>query len=87
MSGQQSQTEVYNHDLELEHQIQIGSKQFPEYPIRSAAEAFTQLRKPWEFSEVLSVVLILIMKSIRNYITLSRLTAKKLDRLDTLDWT
>ena len=45
MSGQQPKTEVYNHDLELEYQIQIGSKRFPEYPIRSAAEAFTQLRK------------------------------------------
>ena len=45
MSGQQPKTETYNHDLELEYQIQIGSKRFPEYPIRSAAEAFTQLRK------------------------------------------
>ena len=43
MSGQQPKTEVYNHDLELEYQIQIG--RFPEYPLRSAAEAFTQLRK------------------------------------------
>ena len=45
MSGQQPAGETYNHDLELEYQIQIGSKQFPEYPIRSIAEAFTQLRK------------------------------------------
>ena len=45
MSGQQPKVEGYNHDLELEYQVQIGSKQFPEYPIRSAAEAFTQLRK------------------------------------------
>ena len=38
-------SETYNHNLELEYQVQIGSKQFPEYPIRSIAEAFTQLRK------------------------------------------
>ena len=30
---------------ELEYQVQIGSKQFPEYPIRSLAESFCQLRK------------------------------------------
>ena len=29
-------------DKELEFQIQIGSKLYPEYPIRSAQEAFTQ---------------------------------------------
>ena len=45
MSGQQPAGETYNHDLELEYQIQIGSKQFPEYPIRSLAETFCQLRK------------------------------------------
>ena len=45
MSGQQPASEMYNHNLELEYQVQIGSKQFPEYPIRSIAEAFTQLRK------------------------------------------
>ena len=30
---------------ELEFEMQIGSKKFPEYPIRSSAEAFYQLRK------------------------------------------
>ena len=35
----------YDHDKELEFEMQIGSKKFPEYPIRSAAEAFYQLRK------------------------------------------
>ena len=70
--------EVYNHDIESEYQIQIRSKQFPEYPIRSAAEAFTQLRKQWEFGEVLLAVLISIMKSMRNYITSLPLTAKNL---------
>ena len=45
MSGQQPGSELYDHNLELEYQVQIGSKQFPEYPIRSIAEAFTQLRK------------------------------------------
>ena len=30
---------------EFEHQLQIGSKLYPEYPIRSHAEAYYQLRK------------------------------------------
>ena len=45
MSGQIPKQEVYNPNLELEYQVQIGSKQFPEYPIRSLAETFCQLRK------------------------------------------
>ena len=32
-------------DKEIEFQIQIGSKLYPEYPIRSVQEAFTQLAK------------------------------------------
>ena len=48
MSGQIPKQEVYNPNFELEYQVQIGSKQFPEYPIRSLAEAFCQLRKRWE---------------------------------------
>ena len=41
---------AYNHNPlqasdEVEIQLQIGSKYFPEYPIKSAAEAFYQLRK------------------------------------------
>jgi len=35
----------YIFDKELEIQIQIGSKLYPEYPIRSLAEAYYQLRK------------------------------------------
>jgi hypothetical protein len=35
----------YNYANELQLQIQIGSKLYPEYPIRSLAEAFYQLRK------------------------------------------
>lgn len=34
--------ENYNHKQELEFHMQIGSKLFPEYPIRSLAEAFYQ---------------------------------------------
>ena len=30
----------YNHDKELEFEMQIGSKKFPEYPIRSAVGGF-----------------------------------------------
>jgi len=45
MSGQQPRQEIHDPDLELECQIQIGSKQFPEYPIKSGSESFAQLRK------------------------------------------
>jgi hypothetical protein len=36
---------VQRQDKEIEFQIQIGSKMYPEYPIRSVQEAFTQLVK------------------------------------------
>ena len=36
---------VHDSAYELEYQIQIGSKLFPEYPAQSLAEAFAQLRK------------------------------------------
>lgn len=36
---------TYSKEHELEYQLQIGSKLFPEYPVRSLAESFTQLRK------------------------------------------
>ena len=35
----------YNKAHELEFQVQIGSKLYPEYPIRSLAESFVQLKK------------------------------------------
>ena len=35
----------FNSDGEFEFQLQLGSKLFPEYPIRSRAEAYYQLRK------------------------------------------
>ena len=35
----------YSHDKELEIHVQIDGKLYPEYPIRSLAEAFYQLRK------------------------------------------
>jgi hypothetical protein len=39
-------TTTHNADLEIKHlQLQIGSKLFPEYPIKSHAEAFYSLRK------------------------------------------
>jgi hypothetical protein len=37
--------QVYDPNLEMEFQVQIGSKLFPEYPMRSVAECFYQLRK------------------------------------------
>jgi hypothetical protein len=35
----------YSYNLELEYQIQIGSKMFPEYPVRSINQAFYELKK------------------------------------------
>jgi len=35
----------YNFEKELQWQLQIGSKNFPEYPVRSIAETFYQLKK------------------------------------------
>ena len=35
----------YDKRLEIEVQLQIGSKLFPEYPIRSISESFAQLKK------------------------------------------
>jgi len=36
---------TFDHDLELEWQVQIGSKLFPEYPVKCTAETASQLRK------------------------------------------
>ena len=36
---------VYDYNKELQWQLQIGSKNFPEYPCRSLAETFYQLKK------------------------------------------
>jgi hypothetical protein len=36
---------AYDKGYELEYQIQIGSKLFPEYPVRSLSEAYAQLKK------------------------------------------
>ena len=38
-------TSSYNKGYELEFQLQIGSKLFPEYPIHSLSESFAQLKK------------------------------------------
>lgn len=38
-------TGAYDATRELEIQMQIGSNQFPDYPIRSISESFTQLKK------------------------------------------
>ena len=35
----------YSYQNELQWQLQIGSKMFPEYPVRSLAESFYQLQK------------------------------------------
>jgi hypothetical protein len=45
-------TTTHNADLEIRHlQLQIGSKLFPEYPIKSHAEAFYSLRKALGFNQ------------------------------------
>ncbi|MFM7986780.1 MAG: hypothetical protein ACKPKO_46445, partial [Candidatus Fonsibacter sp.] len=46
MSGSTNNaTTAQNADGEFEFHMQIGSKLYPEYPIRSHAEAYYQLRK------------------------------------------
>ena len=47
MAGNRSMTSyIYDSDTEIQHlQLQIGSKLFPEYPLRSHAECFYNLRK------------------------------------------
>lgn len=45
MSGNNYETSIYAYQEELQWQIQIGSKMFPEYPVRSLAETFYQLKK------------------------------------------
>ena len=36
---------LYDKGYEIEYQIQIGSKLFPEYPVRSLSESYAQLKK------------------------------------------
>ena len=45
MHGANYTVGTYDYNKELQWQIQIGSKMFPEYPVRSLAEAFYQLKK------------------------------------------
>ena len=44
-SFQHAMSGAYNNTLEMEYQIQIGSKMFPEYPVRSINQAFYELKK------------------------------------------
>ena len=44
-SGGVNDWTMYNETGEIEFQMSVGSKLFPEYPIRSHAEAFYQLKK------------------------------------------
>ena len=44
MCGNDDSTD-YNKNRELNFEMQIGSKKYPEYPMQSLAEAFYQLRK------------------------------------------
>ena len=45
MQGRNSTRTNYDATKEMEVQIQIGSKLYPEYPVRSLTEQFAQLRK------------------------------------------
>ena len=36
---------IYDVTKEVQYQVQIGSKLFPEYPVRSLAQAFFELKK------------------------------------------
>ena len=44
-SGKGGWGQTYNYQNELEYQVQIGSKMVPEYPCRSASQAFFELKK------------------------------------------
>ena len=35
----------HNYEKELQWQLQIGAKNFPEYPVKPVAETFYQLKK------------------------------------------
>ena len=50
MSGTDYVGGNYDYDKELQWQLQIGSKMFPEYPCRSMAETFINSRKRWAFT-------------------------------------
>ena len=45
MGNNDFSTAAYDFDKELQWQLQIGSKMFPEYPVKSLAETFYQLKK------------------------------------------
>ena len=45
VSGQGGWGQAYNWAIELKYQIEIGSKWLPEYPCRSASQAFYELKK------------------------------------------
>jgi hypothetical protein len=45
MRGPDYEVDDYDYQYELQWQVQIGSKMFPEYPVRSLAETFYQLKK------------------------------------------
>ena len=44
-SFQHAMNGPYENKYEMEYQIQIGSKMFPEYPVRSINQAFYELKK------------------------------------------
>ena len=48
MSGQLSTPAAYDVTKELEVQIQVGSKLYPEYPIRALTEQFSNFANVWE---------------------------------------
>ena len=49
----------FNSNGEFEAQLQLGAKLYPEYPIRSHAEAFYQLRKHWDTNLATYITLML----------------------------
>ena len=57
MAGNKSAaTNINDSNLEIQHlQLSIGSKLFPEYPLRSHAECYYNLWKSWDHLHALDI--------------------------------
>jgi hypothetical protein len=67
----------YDKGYELEFQMQVGSKLFPEYPIRSLSEAFSQLKNQLAFLVQISTAFQSPLCNIAMITSFLELTLKK----------
>ena len=68
---------TYDFEKEVELQIQIGSKRYPGYPIRSLAEAYYQLRKTLSVFTFQMILSIFVNMTTRKSLLLWQLIWKK----------